>query len=287
MSSVLDVLQEESLLPSKNILKKYAYLNYGMQMLPCRKPPLRSDLQKPVIEQESWEIKSEGFLKTATLRYPWQALHVVASFGNYELLRMFIDHPKCDPFIEDFERNNALHYAMNIRQFATLPKHILDFESCRQFWFDKKRTKSLEDAPIEDKKDVEKSQIVEREGCINLLLQDGCDIFKYDKNKKVPDPQGNLIKNAEFCSWWYNKQEKEFAAIQNKLNIASNAISVTAALVATTSYKGPLQPPLGYDSVNQVQFENTWVAIFVFCDTSSFYLAIVAIILALIPALPM
>lgn len=65
---------------------------------------------------------------------------------------MFIDSPKCNLFIEDFEENNAVHYVMNVRQFIGLPLSILDFAA----WYSfvkyacrKKRIESLEDAGIE------------------------------------------------------------------------------------------------------------------------------------------
>jgi hypothetical protein len=134
---------------------------------------------------------------------------------------------------------------------------------------------------------VQESKVTERQGCINLLLQAGCDIFRANNNNQVPYPMAFLTEKKDFLSYWYAVQVEEFKAAQNNLNFAGNAIAVTAALVATASYVGPLQPPLGYggDS-NQLQYGNIWVLLFIVFDTTSFYLAITAITVSLVPSFP-
>ncbi|CAM6081604.1 unnamed protein product [Calypogeia fissa] len=217
------------------------------------------------------------------LQDPIPVLHIVAAHGNYKLLKLFIDDPTCIPFVEDFEGNTALHYAMSVGELCFTP-FFLDYPSCEHFAKCQRAIWGFEDKKI---RDVE-SQFVERQGCINLLLQAGCDVFKVNKNKQVPYPQNSLSSNGKFLSWWHDRQDREFGAAQNNLNFAANAISVTATLVATASYVGPLQPPMGYaGDPNQLQDQNVWVLLFIVCDTISFYLAIAAITYSLIPSLPM
>ncbi|KAL3685624.1 hypothetical protein R1sor_003646 [Riccia sorocarpa] len=67
---------------------------------------------------------------------------------------------------------------------------------------------------------------------------------------------------------------------------AGSAVSVTTALVATASYIGPLQPPLGYSGEDQVQTEIPAVRVFFVLNTLAFYLTIAAVVLSLTPALP-
>ncbi|CAM6103581.1 unnamed protein product [Calypogeia fissa] len=213
----------------------------------------------------------------------WPVLHLAATYGNYKTLKYLIDN-SFYPFVEDKDENTALHCVMtdgvldenkNPIKFRT---HLLDYVTCKQLLLKDQRGKV-------DKR-VGDTFLADRKGCVDLLLQAGCDIFKSNRDKQVPYPRGKLSSSAEFLSWWYKKQAMEFAAIQNSLYNAANAISVTATLVATTSFVGPLQPPRSYTLDRQVEYEDGWVATFVFCNTLSFYLAVVALIFSLIPALP-
>lgn len=208
---------------------------------------------------------------------PWPTIHIAANYGNYELLKAFIECPNgvCDPYIEDFEKNTVLHHAMKVREIK-FEAHLLDYVDCLQIYSN-------------DPRKANDTFILERRGCIELLLQSGCDIFKANQHGQLPYPRHDLSTNSSFLSWWYDKQSKEFKGIQNNMKLATNAISVTATLVATASYVGPLQPPLGYDGSPSTQIEtnNIWVRIFIVCDTLSFYLAIASITFSLIPALPM
>ncbi|KAL3695004.1 hypothetical protein R1sor_008655 [Riccia sorocarpa] len=68
--------------------------------------------------------------------------------------------------------------------------------------------------------------------------------------------------------------------------LEANALLVTAALVATVSYIDPLQPPLGYnlvdeDNLSKVQVDILPVCIFVVYNNLAFFFAIVAIMLSL------
>lgn len=44
---------------------------------------------------------------------------------------------------------------------------------------------------------------------------------------------------------WYNKVVIEVVTLKASISSAANATSVIAALIATTSFIGPFQPPLG------------------------------------------
>ncbi|CAM6129743.1 unnamed protein product [Calypogeia fissa] len=214
---------------------------------------------------------------------PWPTLHLAATYGNYQTLKYLIDN-SFDPFVEDKDGNTALHCVMRDgildgeKKSIKFRTHLLDYVSCKQLLM--KDQRGMVDKRVDD------TFLADRKGCVDLLLQAGCDIFKSNRDKQVPYPEGRLSSSPEFLSWWYSKQAKEFEAIQNSLYNAANAISITATLVAATSFVGPLQPPRSYTEDHQVEYENGWVATFVFCNTLSFYLAIVALIFSLIPALP-
>lgn len=217
--------------------------------------------------------------EAVTLKHLWHPLHLVASSGRYNILKYFIDDRKCNPYLEDYDGNSALHHAMKVTEFE-LKTHLMDYVDAEHVSLARDRASRMGPKQVTDEK-----SIAERQGCINRLLQVGCEVFKANKRKQVPYPTGSM-NDARFLSWWYGKQEKEFNTTQNNLNFATNAIAVTATLVATASYMGPLQPPMGYDA-SQIQYQNVWVSMFIVCDTLSFYFAIVAITLSLIPALPM
>ncbi|CAM6089335.1 unnamed protein product [Calypogeia fissa] len=232
------------------------------------------DLKKPRL----YNIDKDG--RKRFIKHPCHPLHIAAFLGSYDMVNFFIHDLECDPFIKDVEGNSALHHAMKVKEFR-LAARLTDYVNSEQCSLSRRNG----DSWMLKEEILGGTGIALRQGCINLLLQAGCDIFKINKKKQIPYPTGSL-KDKDFLSWWYKTQKEEFTTAQNNLNFATNAIAITATLVATASYVGPLQPPQGYDS-NHIQYANAWVSIFIVCDTLSFYLAIVAIILSLISALPM
>ena len=123
-----------------------------------------------------------------------------------------------------------------------------------------------------------------REACISILVHAGVDLWQKDDGGNFPEP-GSSASSANHLSW-----QKLFASetleAKKSLNEAGNAISVVAALVATASYVGPLQPPLGYAN-DFVQTSSLSIRIFMVTNSVSFYLAIASIMFAVVPSLPM
>ncbi|CAM6095905.1 unnamed protein product [Calypogeia fissa] len=229
---------------------------------------------------QGYSHPKQNLIRTKRKR-PWPALHIAANAGNYEMVKMFLDDPHCDTYSEDWNGNTALHHALAVVTIGEFHPHLLEYIDCEHVQDNDPRNR-------QNKKIAEDDPLTDRQGCINLLLRSGCDVFKTNKDGQHPHPQGKLVNNSTFRTWWSDRQGKEFDATQGTLSSAANAIAVVAALVATASYVGPLQPPMGYaGDPSQIQAANLWVLIFIFCDTMSFYLAIVAIILSLIPNLPM
>jgi hypothetical protein len=130
-----------------------------------------------------------------------------------------------------------------------------------------------------------------KQACITMLLQDGVDIWQRDDQWKFAEP-GEKTSN-EIRMWWFKKIAEETSATKKTLNDAANAISVVAALIASASYGGPLQPPLGFGTVSTssyfdfVQTSSIPVQIFVISNCLSFYLAIGSIMFAIVPSVPM
>ncbi|CAM6115869.1 unnamed protein product [Calypogeia fissa] len=126
-------------------------------------------------------------------------------------------------------------------------------------------------------------------GCIDLLIQAGLDMEQ--PNKSGEPPRLGLSAPNELTKWWYDKLVKQSQEAKTDLAAAAQAISVTAALVATASYVGPLQPPLGLSTNAEAwltgysQVNHTAVQVFLFCNSLSFYLAIALIMLSIIPSL--
>lgn len=124
----------------------------------------------------------------------------------------------------------------------------------------------------------------DRELCIAILIQAGLDVWQKNDNNKFPEPGPHTSLGVRH--FWQQKLLSETQDAKNNLNLTGNAISVVSALVATASYVGPLQPPLGLDS-NSVQDESLPVRIYMVTNILSFYMAVASIIFAVVPSLPM
>lgn len=77
-----------------------------------------------------------------------------------------------------------------------------------------------------------------KKGCVNLLIQAGLDVWTTNWCGQSPNPGMSALE--PYQTWWYELLAKETLQAKSSLASAANAISVTVALVATTSFGGPL-----------------------------------------------
>lgn len=134
-----------------------------------------------------------------------------------------------------------------------------------------------------------------RKLCVNMLLQAGVELWEVDNEGRLTNPEPRIC-DEDFLEWWQEQIAKEILNTRNSLCQVGNAISVMGALIATASYVGPLQPPLGYGSNPSIPptFHNNlyaryWdklVISFLFTNSMSFYFAIASLVLSFVPSLP-
>ncbi|CAM6083527.1 unnamed protein product [Calypogeia fissa] len=162
------------------------------------------------------------------------ALHLAAASGNPLVVKAILESGEIDPHAKDEDGNTALHYA------AGWEVNLLDsnaFVSLHVFIEAKRRNPKLDDLTPQEK------SLGGTIGCIDLLIQAGLDMEQPNDSGEPPRP--GLSAPNELTTWWFDKLAKQSQEAKTNLAAAANAISVTAALVATASYVGPLQPPLG------------------------------------------
>ncbi|KAL3679541.1 hypothetical protein R1sor_022497 [Riccia sorocarpa] len=219
------------------------------------------------------------------------AVYVAASTADLEMLRILLESGQFDTHFVDEEGNTLLHAVVECKDVAvgSTPVMLLDYAEIPDERF--KKLDDREQSSAEDQQ-KEKQRLLEsrRQGCVNLLLQEGLDIWQKNYSERIPDPGPNA--SPDYILWWYQEQRRETQDQKASFSAATTAISVTAALVATASYVGPLQPPLGYssedvDQIAKVQAGILPVRIFFVCNTMAFYLAVAAVVLSLTPSLPM
>ncbi|KAG0599583.1 hypothetical protein M758_12G163200 [Ceratodon purpureus] len=131
---------------------------------------------------------------------------------------------------------------------------------------------------------------VGRKGCILMLLQAGVDLGQSDKDNKVPSIGPTI--DATYQSWWYDTVVKDSTDKRNAYSQAGNALSVVGTLVAATSYIGPLQPPLSYDtsdsgSIGFVKTTEPLIKAFMVSTSVAFYFAMASVMFAVVSSLPM
>ena len=235
------------------------------------------------------------------------ALHLAAASGNSEVLRLFLNHSSFNPMkaIELMNskgaRGNGKQTTLHLAADGTIPfyKGLGDDFGDRPIFkmvgtavslvdIDNHHTllsnSMLQEDDIVSSKTTKTKKYSGKKQCMIMVLEVGLDMWQKDENGALPEPRWEATDGDDF--WWYDRIRKQVIAAKKNLNAAGNAISVVAGLVATASYAGPLQPPLGFDdSVVQVR-NNMAVQIFVVSNSFSFLFAIVALMLSLMPSLP-
>ncbi|KAL3697447.1 hypothetical protein R1sor_011523 [Riccia sorocarpa] len=240
--------------------------------------------------------------------YSESSLHVAAKHADPEMLRIILDTGKFNPHYD--EGNTILHSAVRchlesppvpqvmLQDFVEIPKihtHLLSNLSVAADGKDG-TTEDADKRPCQCTKRMEqqreKALDMEsgRQGCVNYLLQVGLDVWETDQYNRIADPGPQASRG--YKTWWYDKLAQETQDQKANFGAAANALSVTAALVATASYVGPLQPPLGLNFVDndqnlKVLVDILPVRIFIVCNNLAFFFALVAIVLSLTPSLPM
>ncbi|KAL3685565.1 hypothetical protein R1sor_003587 [Riccia sorocarpa] len=223
------------------------------------------------------------------------ALQLAAAQGSPEMIRILLDSGAFDACYRNNDGDTALHAAARSSGPCLLPVMLTDFveipggKNCPEVG-NFHGPEGLQMIELSLARDRLKGQESTYQGCLNMLLQAGIDIWQRNNANEVPFLHQEA--SPEYRLWWFEKLDRETQEQTAKLTTAANALSVTAALVATASYIGPLQPPLGYgsggnDLVDTVQADFLSVRVFIVCNTLSFYIALVAIMLSLTPSLPM
>ncbi|CAM6113899.1 unnamed protein product [Calypogeia fissa] len=265
----------------------------------------------PIVQKllEARETKP-GIFIDASDEEDLPSFHLAAAMGDPGIIKAFLDsekgptREKFDPRVLDCFGNTALHHALSGQRVKFHP-HLVDFVSClhvfscrsrwetdesRDAWISEwlanpKGRAGMRRLPEQDDNVGQKDASGQRRGAINLLLEAGLVIWDKNQAKRTASPLPNA--SEEFVTWWFKRVADETQQVRNTINAAANAVLVTAALVATASYVGPLTPPLGYDAADAMQVNILAVRIFVVCDSLSFYFALATIMFALFPSLPL
>ncbi|KAG0561496.1 hypothetical protein KC19_9G068900 [Ceratodon purpureus] len=215
----------------------------------------------------------------------YSVIHVAAAYKRLKVLQTILENKDIyDPMITKTsgEQESPLHLVALTRK---LPDPIMlediliegDMHTLKRCLY---KYKGLGNESLQ--KHYDANDIV----CINTMLQVGFDIWCCDKDGREPYP--GVDASIEAYRSWYERVETEVFNYKQKLNGAMGAISVIATLVATASFIGPLQPPLGYDGVDgYVQTSYVLVRTYFVCNGLSFYFAVASLLAAVTPAIPM
>lgn len=232
-------------------------------------------------------ISDEGLGKVLIL-YMRPAIHIAAQCGQVEAIRSILKYPIYDPMIQYKPYGTALHLLLQRKSFK---KDLENFHMTALFHvlpnnYRYKRIESDFNKLQDDNKKVRPFSANEI-NCINLLLQGGIDIWTPNHwTAELPTP--GRTANDEAQKWWYEKVIKEVVTLKTSISGAANATSVVAALVATASFIGPLQPPLGLSGDGgYVDTSRSSVQVYLVFNSLSFFFSIGSILMAVLPAIPM
>ena len=210
------------------------------------------------------------------------AIHLAAASGDPKTLWLFTTFLKFDPLVT-CHGATSLHFAVASRRPTSLPPFEDKFIRMADHFLNMKDFGGIISYEKAKGEDAKSTSYKEREACINMLVQAGVNMWKKNNNGNNPDP--GISACGENRLSWQNMVERLTLEAKKSLNEAGNAISVVAALVATASYVGPLQPPFGYAD-DFVHMSNLSIRIFMVTNSVSFYLAIASIMFVVVPTLP-
>jgi hypothetical protein len=211
------------------------------------------------------------------------AIHLAAALGDPKTLRLFTTYHQFDPLVTCCGAT-SLHFAVASRRPTSLSPSEGKATYISDRIMDMTDFGGIDSYGEAKGQDAKSISYEEREACISVLVQAGVDVWQEDDNGNFPDP--GISASGIYQLSWQKMVASETLEAKRSLNEAGNAISVVAALVATASYVGPLQPPLGYAD-DFVQTSNLSIRIFMVTTSVSFYLAIASIMFAVVPSLPM
>jgi hypothetical protein len=234
------------------------------------------------------------------------AVHLAAASGNYEVLRLFLNNRHFNHMITIDDppgsRGHKFRTTLHLAADETIPfykKLGVDFDPCRIFKKDAIvvslvdinnhhmiQSNSILHDDLDSFKTITAKVYSGKQKSMTMLLEYGLHMWRKEENGDLPEPRWEAPDGDNL--WWHDRVRRQVVEATKNLNAAGNAISVVASLVVTASYVGPLQPPLGFetpDSVVQVR-SNMAVRVFVVSNSCSFFFAVLALMVSLMPSLP-
>jgi hypothetical protein len=207
------------------------------------------------------------------------ALHIASSYFHPLTVKTLVDSELYDVSTRDKCGNTALHYAAIMAgKKLEICANIYQYVSWDHF---------MRDPPKPMRSPSEHDILT----CIDILMQSGLDMQQ--KNDNGDTSTLSLSSPLSLQQWWFKKMATEAQDNKNNLGIAAKTISVTAALVATASFVGPLQPLLGFSSdttlpwlTGYIQVNHVAIQAFFICDCLSFYLGVASMVFAMLPSWP-
>ncbi|KAG0588739.1 hypothetical protein KC19_2G265600 [Ceratodon purpureus] len=217
------------------------------------------------------------------------AIVCAALTGQVEAIQTILKFPVYDPIVGDVLNGTALHVAVKQSNLKVKDlEHLQILASMHTLPNSQPFQRLKEDiSRCKGNLVVPRMYSASEKSCINLLLQAGIDIWTpHPRTKQFPTP--GPLADDDANTWWYDKVVKEVVDAKTSVSYAANATSVVAALVATASFIGPFQPPLGYSSLDgYIQSDRSPAQVYLVCNSLSFFFSVASILMALLPAIPM
>lgn len=241
--------------------------------------------ERRVQDGGKWDIEAVDNQDDTSSTIP--ALHYSAFFGQVEATRAILSSGCYDQFALSREKATALHYAVTLNKAYARERTQNQFLTLQDFMpYDSVANTGIQKSPPSSSDNSARNYTGNERSCINLLLQAGIDVWTKNEDGEAPFP-GSMA-NSDASQWWYEKVVSEILNVKKSLSDAANATSVIAALVATASFIGPLQPPRGYDSNDgYIRVDHMLIQIYLIGNCLSFFFSVASIITAVIPSLPM